>query len=193
MTSVVSSVATAYFQLRELDMALDIARHTLVSRQESLRLTRILEEHGSASLLDLRQAQELVETAAEQIPDLERQIQQQEDLLRNLLGENPGPIPRGLKLTEEPLPPPFPPDCLRNFWSGVRIFARPKRISWRPTQILALLGPISFPISPSPQRVALRVSRSIVSCRQRPRACGTLACPQLGRFFKPVLSALVSG
>ncbi len=108
MTSVVSSVATAYFQLRELDMALDIARHTLVSRQESLRLTRILEEHGSASLLDLRQAQELVETAAEQIPDLERQIQQQEDLLRNLLGENPGPIPRGLKLTEEPLPPAVP-------------------------------------------------------------------------------------
>ncbi|MGH9359121.1 MAG: efflux transporter outer membrane subunit [Terriglobia bacterium] len=108
ITSVVSSVATAYFQLRELDLALQISQRTLASRQDSLRLTQVLTDNGSASLLDLRQAQELVYTAAEQIPDLERQIQQQEDLISDLLGENPGPVVRGLKLTEEALPPAVP-------------------------------------------------------------------------------------
>ena len=108
ITSVVSSVAADYFQLRELDLALEISQHTLASRQDSLRLTRVLEVHGSASMLDLRQAEELVDTAAEQIPDLERQIRQEENAISVLLGENPGPIARGLKLTEEPLPATIP-------------------------------------------------------------------------------------
>ena len=108
IASVVSSVAADYFQLRELDLALQISRRALASRQDSLRLTRILEVHGSASLLDLRQAEELVDAAAEQIPDLERQIQQEEDAISVLLGENPGPIARGLQLTEEPLPATVP-------------------------------------------------------------------------------------
>jgi multidrug efflux system outer membrane protein len=109
ITSVVSSVATAYFQLRELDLALEISKRTLSSRQDSLRLTQVLFDNGSASLLDLRQSQELVDTAAETIPDLERQIQQQEDLISDLLGENPGPVPRGLPLTREPVPSAVPP------------------------------------------------------------------------------------
>lgn len=104
ITSVVSSVATAYFQLRELDLALEISRRTLASRQDSLRLTQVLADNGSASLLDLREAQELVATAAETIPDLERQIKVQEDLISDLLGENPAPVVRGLTLTEEPAP-----------------------------------------------------------------------------------------
>lgn len=108
ITSVVSSVAADYFQLRELDLALEISQQTLASRQYSLRLTRVLEVHGSASLLDLRQAEELVDMAAEQIPDLERQIQQEENAISVLLGEKPGPIARGLKLTEEPLPARVP-------------------------------------------------------------------------------------
>ena len=65
-------------------------------------------DNGSASLLDLRQSQELVDTAAETIPN-ERQIQQQEDLTSVLLGENPKATPRGLRLTEEPMPPAVPP------------------------------------------------------------------------------------
>ena len=108
ITSVVSSVAADYFQLRELDLALEISQRTLASRQDSLRLTRVLEVHGSDSLLDLREAEELVDTAAEQIPDLERQIQQEENAISILLGENPGPIARGLKLTQEPLPAAVP-------------------------------------------------------------------------------------
>ncbi len=108
ITSVISGVAADYFQLRELDLALEISQRTLASRQESLRLTRVLEVHGSDSLLDLREAEELVDTAAEQIPDLERQIQQEENAISILLGENPGPIARGLKLTQEPLPAVVP-------------------------------------------------------------------------------------
>jgi outer membrane protein, multidrug efflux system len=108
ITSVVSSVATAYLELRELDLALQISQRTLASRRDSLRLTQVLYDNGSASLLDLRQGQELVDTAAETIPDLERQIQQQEDLISNLLGANPGPIPRGLPLTQEPVPSVVP-------------------------------------------------------------------------------------
>jgi multidrug efflux system outer membrane protein len=109
ITSVVSSVATAYFQLRELDEALQISQRTLTSRQYSLRLTQVLAKYGSASMLDLRQSQELVDTAAETIPDFERQIQQQENLIRDLLGENPGSVIRGLTLTQEPVPPSVPP------------------------------------------------------------------------------------
>ncbi|MGA9885634.1 MAG: efflux transporter outer membrane subunit [Candidatus Acidiferrales bacterium] len=108
ITSVVSSVATDYFQLRELDLALEISQSTLASRQDSLRLTRVLTVNGSSSLLDLRQAEELVDMAAEQIPDLERQIQQEEDGISDLLGENPGFVARGLKLTDEPVPPVVP-------------------------------------------------------------------------------------
>lgn len=108
ITSVVSSVAADYFQLREFDLALEISQRTLASRQDSLRLTRVLEVHGSASMLDLRQAEELVDTAAEQIPDLERQIKQEENAISVLLGENPGPVARGLKLIEEPLPATVP-------------------------------------------------------------------------------------
>ncbi|HTV55643.1 MAG TPA: efflux transporter outer membrane subunit [Terriglobia bacterium] len=108
MTSVVASVATAYFQLRELDSALAISQRTLTSRRDSLHLTEVLAKYGSASLLDLRQSQELVDTAAEAIPQYEQQIEQQEDSIRDLLGENPGPIPRGLPLTQEPAPPTVP-------------------------------------------------------------------------------------
>jgi outer membrane protein, multidrug efflux system len=108
ITSVVSTLAADYFQLRELDLALEISKRTLASREDSLRLTRVLNVNGSASLLDLRQAEELVYTAAQQIPDLERQIQQEENAISNLLGENPGPIARGLKLTDEPLPSTVP-------------------------------------------------------------------------------------
>ena len=108
ISSLVANVATAYFQLRALDAELEIAKRTLGSRQQSLQLTQVLETHGSASDLDLSQSEQLVYTASESIPDLERQIQQQENLLSILLGENPGSIPRGRALTEQPVPDSVP-------------------------------------------------------------------------------------
>jgi outer membrane protein, multidrug efflux system len=106
--SLVASVATAYFQLRDLDFQLEIAKQTLASRQDSLKLTQALEQSGAVSLVDVRQAEQLVYTASEEIPALEKQIGQTEDLLSTLLGENPSDIPRGLKLTEQPHAPTVP-------------------------------------------------------------------------------------
>jgi multidrug efflux system outer membrane protein len=108
ISTLVENVAIAYFQLRELDSELEIARGTLASRKQSLQLTETLESGGAAGLLDVRQAEQLVETAAETIPDTERQIAQQEDLLSILTGENPHDIPRGKPLTEQPLPLSIP-------------------------------------------------------------------------------------
>src|SRR3984893_16944116 len=108
ISSLVANVATAYFQLRALDSELEISQRTLASRQESLKLTNFLESHGSNSGLDVSQAEQLVYTASETIPDLERQIQQQENVLSVLLGENPQSIPRGRALTEQPVPQNVP-------------------------------------------------------------------------------------
>jgi len=108
MATLVANVASAYFQLRELDLELEISQRTLGSRGESLKLTQTLEQHGLSSLLDVRQSEQLVYTAAEEVPDFERQIAQQENALSILLGRNPGDIPRGLKLTEQPHSPDVP-------------------------------------------------------------------------------------
>src|SRR6201984_2975817 len=108
ISSLVANVATAYFQLRALDSELEISKRTLASRQESLKLTQFLESRGSNSGLDVSQAEQLVYTASATIPDLERQIQQQENLLSTLLGENPQSIPRGRALTEPPVPQNVP-------------------------------------------------------------------------------------
>jgi multidrug efflux system outer membrane protein len=108
ISSLVNDVAIAYFQLRELDLELEISRKTLAERKDSLRLTQLLADHGSTSLLDVRQAEQLVYNAAANIPDLERKIAQQENFLSALLGKNPGDLPRGLALTEQPHAPEVP-------------------------------------------------------------------------------------
>ena len=108
ISTLVSNLASAYFQLRELDMELEISQRTLTSRQDSLRLTRVLAEGGATSMLDVRQAEQLVFTAAEQVPDLERRIQQQENFISTLMGRNPGPVDRGRALTDQPHAPEVP-------------------------------------------------------------------------------------
>jgi multidrug efflux system outer membrane protein len=108
VSTLVSDVATAYFQLRSLDLQLEISRRTLASREDSLKLTHTLANGGATSMLDVRQAEQLVDTAAETIPDLERQIEQQENFISTVLGNNPGPIARGMKLTEQPHAPDVP-------------------------------------------------------------------------------------
>ena len=109
LSTLVANVASAYFQLRALDLQLEISKRTLNSRQESLRLTRILADGGSTTLLDVRQAEQLVFTASAEIPILEQQIEQQENFLSILLGQNPEDIPRGQTLTEQRQPPEVPP------------------------------------------------------------------------------------
>ena len=108
LSTLVANVASAYFQLRALDLQLEISKRTLNSRQESLRLTRILADGGSTTLLDVRQAEQLVFTASAEVPVLEQQIEQQENFLSILLGQNPEDIPRGQTLTEQRQPPEVP-------------------------------------------------------------------------------------
>jgi outer membrane protein, multidrug efflux system len=109
LSTLVANVASGYFQLRALDLELEISKRTLNSRQESLRLTQILADGGSTSLLDVRQAEQLVFTASAEIPVLEQQIAQQENFLSILLGQNPGDIPRGESLTKQRQFPEVPP------------------------------------------------------------------------------------
>jgi multidrug efflux system outer membrane protein len=107
-TTLVSDVATAYFSLREFDYELEISRRTLASRQESLRLIQLRQQRGVATMLDVRQAEELVYNATEVIPALEQSIQQTENFLSYLTGRNPSAIERGASLTEQQMPPAVP-------------------------------------------------------------------------------------
>jgi len=108
IATLVADLATSYFQLRQFDLELEISNRTLSSRRESLQLTETLEQQGINSFLDVRQSEQLVYTAAAEVPDFERQIRQEENAISILLGKNPGDIPRGLKLTEQPHAPEVP-------------------------------------------------------------------------------------
>ena len=109
ITTLVSDVATSYFNLRELDYELAISRRTLATRQASLELIKNRQAGGVATLLDLRQAEQLVYTAAETIPELQQQIAQTENAISLLLGKNPGDVARGQSLTDQQMPPDVPP------------------------------------------------------------------------------------
>jgi outer membrane protein, multidrug efflux system len=106
--TLVSDVATAYLQLRQLDLELETTRRNVESRRGSLQLVRDRFEAGLTTALDLRQAEaELASTAALN-PDLERQIAQTENQLSILLGRNPASVSRGRPLTGQTSPPAVP-------------------------------------------------------------------------------------
>jgi outer membrane protein, multidrug efflux system len=109
VTTLVSDVATNYLTLRELDYELEISRRTLETRQQSLDLTKSRQSGGVGTLLDLRQAEQLVDTAAQTIPGIEQGIEQTENQIHLLLGEPPGTISRGQSLAAQELPPDVPP------------------------------------------------------------------------------------
>lgn len=108
ISTLVANVAASYFTLRQLDLQLEISKRTYNDRKQSLDLAQTLEEHGLNSQLDVSQAEQLVYTAAAEIPDLERQVALEENAISILLGKNPGDVPRGLQLTEQPHPPEVP-------------------------------------------------------------------------------------
>ena len=109
ITTLVSDVASGYFNLLELDMELDIAKRTLSTREGSLQLIRSQEQRGVATVLEVRQGQQLVYSAAQAIPNTEQLIGQTENQVSLLLGGSPGPIRRGRPLTEQERPPAVPP------------------------------------------------------------------------------------
>jgi multidrug efflux system outer membrane protein len=107
-TILIQSVAEAYFALRSLDSQLAITQNTIKARQDSLKLTETLEQHGAGSLADVRQAEELLHGAQANLPDLRRQIAIQENTISVLLGHNPEAIDRGLSLEDQPHPEQIP-------------------------------------------------------------------------------------
>lgn len=90
--TLVQQVAAAYLQIRALDAQLAITKETLKARQDSVSLTKTLESGGSVPLSDVRQSEQLLYEATSEIPQLEEQIQQEENAISLLLGENPGPV-----------------------------------------------------------------------------------------------------
>jgi len=109
MLTLVSDVASDYFTLLELDLQLQITRDTVKTQQDSVKLTSFRVDHGVATRLDVLQAQQVLDTANAQIPDLERLIGQEENAISILIGAYPQGVQRGRPLLEQPLPPEVPP------------------------------------------------------------------------------------
>ncbi len=107
--TLVSDVASDYFQLLQLDLELQIAQDTVKSQIESVKLTKLRASHGVATKLDVLQAQQVLDTVNAQIPDLQRRIGQTEDAISILLGQYPDAVHRGQPLAEQPLPPEVSP------------------------------------------------------------------------------------
>jgi len=104
----VSGVAQSYFDLLQFDMQLGIARHTLLSWEESVKIARARLRRGVSSRLDADQFEAERANAAARVAELERLMVQTENELNVLMGHNPVPIPRGRSLTEQVLPPEVP-------------------------------------------------------------------------------------
>src|SRR5580698_1289060 len=108
VTTLVGDVAAEYFTLREFDAQLEIARQAFGTRQESLKLTLSRSNYGIATELDVKQAEQLVVTADVTISSLQQQIEQSENQISMLLGENPSGIMRKGAFDENALPPDVP-------------------------------------------------------------------------------------
>jgi len=106
--TLVGDVASDYFALLQLDLQLQITHQTVKTQEDSVKLTKLRVEHGVATKLDVLQAQQTLDTANAQIPDLERQIAQEENAISILLGNFPQSVTRGRPLVEQPLPPEVP-------------------------------------------------------------------------------------
>lgn len=96
--SLVADVTAGYFSLRELDLELEVAKKTQEIAANGLRLTKLRQQQGVSTGLDVQQAEQLLRTANAQIAASERAIAQQENALSVLLGQNPGAIRRGKPL-----------------------------------------------------------------------------------------------
>lgn len=107
--TLISDVASDYFALLQLDLQLQITHETVNAQIDSVKLTTRRLERGVATKLDVLQAQQVLDTANAVVPDLERQIAQEENAISILLGNYPQDVPRGLPLVEQTLPPEVPP------------------------------------------------------------------------------------
>jgi|HubBroStandDraft_2_1064218.scaffolds.fasta_scaffold01222_1 multidrug efflux system outer membrane protein len=108
MLSLTSEVAQAYFQLLGLELQLQIAKETTAAFSDTLRLFSQRYEGGVASKLDTSRAEAAQAASAAFIPEYERQIALQENVISVLLGSNPQPIVHTAILLDEVVPPDIP-------------------------------------------------------------------------------------
>lgn len=114
--SVAAQTAQAYITLLSYDTQLLISQNTVRSRQEALRLADDQARVGYTSQYELTQAQSEFQSVSQEIPRLQLAISTQENALRRLTGEMPGPAERGLSIVEmvpPVVPPTLPADLLR--------------------------------------------------------------------------------
>jgi len=124
--TLVANVASAYFQLRELDLELDITKSAVASRTESLQFDA--DSRGARNQFDSGRAvrrSSWFTTATSQIADQERRIEQQENLLSILIGNIRPPSRVASKLTEQPQPPWSRLGFRLRFSNDARTFVRP--------------------------------------------------------------------
>src|SRR5258708_40030653 len=100
--------ASGYFALHTLDQQLQMTRDTIKPQEDAVKLTEPRLEHGVATKLDVLQAKQVLDTANAQVPELQRQIGQEEDALSILVGDYPHGVTRGLPLVSQQLPPKVP-------------------------------------------------------------------------------------
>lgn len=108
MLSLVSSVASSYFQLLQLDIQLQIAHRTADSFDSSLKMFDQRLQGGVASRLDTSRAAGALATTLAQVPQLEQQITITENQVNVLLGRNPGPVPRTRTMLQQYTSPDIP-------------------------------------------------------------------------------------
>ena len=106
--SLIDSVATNYFLLRQYDEQLEFSKKTVEADREILKLTEIKFKGGDSAITDVYQAQTLLQQAEAQAISTQQFIEQTENNISILLGRNPGPIARGLSITEQPHLPDVP-------------------------------------------------------------------------------------
>jgi multidrug efflux system outer membrane protein len=107
-TTLISSVASNYFLLRQYDAQLVYSRDTVTADQEILKLNNIKFKGGESAITDVYQAETLVQQAEAEVISLQQLVEQTENNISILLGRNPGQITRGLNLVEQPHLPEVP-------------------------------------------------------------------------------------
>jgi len=105
----VSAVAEAYFNLLQFDLQLDIAKRTLQSWEESVRIAQARLRQGMTSKLDADQFEAERANAAARAAELQRQMVQAENALSILHGRRPFAVARGRSLDAQILVPDVPP------------------------------------------------------------------------------------
>jgi multidrug efflux system outer membrane protein len=108
IVSLISDVMTTYFQVRELDLELEISRHNNDIARDNLRLIQLRKDRGAANGLDVHQAEQFLYTTTAEIASAERSIAQSEDALNLLLAGAPREVPRGQTLEQIASPPNLP-------------------------------------------------------------------------------------